>query len=58
MPKEWSGAYCSCVIRLTVLNNTRDPGANHFKLTALMNGFYTGNLVGQAAQWAADYDLI
>lgn len=48
---------CSCVIRLTVLNGTA-TGGHKFKLTSLMSGFYTGNLVGQAAQWAADYDLI
>lgn len=50
---------CSCVIRLTVLNTSVDATHGHkFKLTSLMSGFYTGNLVGQAAQWAADYDLI
>ena len=50
---------CSCVIRLTVLNTSVDATHGHkFKLTSLMRGFYTGNLVGQAAQWAADYDLI
>ena len=50
---------CGCVIRLTVLNRSSSAGQGHqFKLTSLMSGFYTGNLVGQAAEWAANYDLI
>ena len=48
---------CPCTIRLTVLNGT-SSGENKFKLVALMSGFYTGTIVGDAVTWAANFGIM
>ena len=51
------GAGCPCTIRLTVLNETSSE-AHKFKLVALMSGFYTGTIVGDAVTWAANFGIM
>ena len=46
-----------CVIRLEVLNETSSAG-HKWKLVALMSGFYTGTIVGDAVEWAARYGIM
>lgn len=48
---------CPCTIRLTVLNET-SSGEHKFKLVALMSGFYTGTIVGDAVSWAANFGIM
>ena len=50
-------AACPCTIRLTVLNETSSD-ARKFKLLALMSGFYTGTIVGDAVTWAANFGIM
>ena len=52
-----AAARCPCVIRLEVLNETSSAG-HKWKLVALMSGFYTGTIVGDAVEWAARYGIM